>query len=63
MRVQSELSTHLVLRRDRAVELHDEVMASMVLGLVFGRWAWEIEDTPIGQVTDGGFALEEKLGS
>jgi len=60
-RVETKESSHVLLRFHRGVELHDEVMALTMLGLMFRRRAREVELAPVLEAADYAVRGEDLL--
>ena len=54
-RVETEIALDLVLYGGGGIELHDEVVAHVVLGLMFCRGAREVELAPVGDSANDAF--------
>jgi len=57
--IETEESSHILLRLYRGVELHDEVVALTVLGLVFCGRTREVELAPVLQAADDAVGGED----
>jgi len=60
-RVEAEHAAHLLLHPDRPVELHDKVVALVVLGLMFRRRPRQVELAAVLDATDHASVVEDLL--
>ena len=51
-RIKTQKAAHVLLSLDRGIELHDEVVALTVLGLVFCGRTREVDMAPVLQTSD-----------
>lgn len=58
-RIQAHGTSHLFLGADGTVELHDEVVALVLQGLMFDRRPWQLEFPPVGDSSDHPAVLQD----
>ena len=58
-RVETEIALDFGLYGGGGIELHDEVVAHVVLRLMFGGWPREVELAPVGDSADDAFVAQD----